>query len=171
MHLIVSNAFAHLYTTDGIPASLRTYDLRRDAEAILKKYPPSQSLRGFVLVDNATAFTLTHKKTGILFNVLDDKPAVPLDFDTLATARSAALSRRIYRFMMETAGKQPKEFQSLPGLKRVTLNAEEIRSGTALYIKKINELVESLELTMQYLTAKTLLKTETGLPFNVKIPF
>lgn len=176
MGLAARMTFEHLYNIFGKVVTERVYDIGRTAKRLLAEYPPALVLSGFTVTDSPNGSLITEKSGACrTFSVLDpfDQPAAESEqAPRVAAAKRAVLIDRLYQYFIGLAGDQPRDLppQGLALVKR-TETADTLRKNLAGVTQTLADLNKWSDPLNYELIDRTLVRSLTGLPFNIHIPF
>lgn len=173
MGLSARSKFNHLYTSEGLQASQRAFDLYQKYSRLLKGYPDWLQELGFRVFKIIGSFQVVDLSSGQEEEVLvDNLPKQPTSKDIrLTLARRNAIIDFVYNWCVDAAGDRDRDFQQHYNKEGATVPAEQIQRLLKPYIRRLNPLAEYSHPVTHHVIDRLLINPKTDLPFNIFVPF
>ncbi|MDD5594413.1 MAG: hypothetical protein PHG97_06720 [Candidatus Margulisbacteria bacterium] len=178
MALAAQKKYDHIFTTDGLAASIHSYDEFQRFNQILADYPdPLKTLPGgmqFTLKTGFNSLEIENDLTKLRFNVMQPiHPIGPQDAfkGLIALACAHAQINFMYQWCINLAGDRPRNYQEVYIDRPIGLDSQQVRDAMYPYHTSLSYRSEFFPPILYFAANLLVVKTPSNLPFNIRIPY
>ncbi|MBU1867716.1 MAG: hypothetical protein KKD13_04495, partial [Candidatus Margulisbacteria bacterium] len=178
MSLAAQNKYDHIFTTDGLEASLRAFDNYQKYARLLADYPdPLKTLPGglqFNLIAGFNSLEIEQVGTGLRLNAMPQvHPINPTDDFIMIRVLACAHAQItfMYQWCMDLAGTRPRNYQDVYIDRPVRLGTEEVKNFLQPFQGNLSYHSEFFPPVLYFTARSLIVAPDTALPFNITIPY
>ncbi|MFH1389989.1 MAG: hypothetical protein ABIH56_04630 [Candidatus Margulisiibacteriota bacterium] len=178
MSLAAQNKYDHIFTTQGLDASLNAFDNYHKYSQLLAGYPdPLKNLPGglqFNLIVGFNSLEIEQVGTGLRLSAMQQvHPIDPSDefINLRVLACAHAQINFMYQWCIDLAGKRPRNYQEVYIDRPVGLGSDQVRKLMYPYQTNLAYHSEYFPPVLYFTTNSLIVNPPLTLPFRIKIPY